>query len=600
MSKVPFSIDATTVNQVEADAKNKNLEISARCKGLIKDLTSLESRYDSYVSSIDQALKANIYQQEEILARQHDGSLSVMDGLGAPQFRDYLNSEQKENLVQAMRFASNEMLKVAEKEQDREKLILSCAKIEASIKGFELPLSIGGPADDLEYYGLDKKSDYQVIIEATKQSLLELSGQNIPDSEFPQRAKALTMEKIASQFSPEKVAAADKLLEQGIKTSKRSKLKEHELEYLDSIAPAVAENFIAILDSNNQKAVEHKITADVVENIDQVTNNYIQKLDSSFAEFSQAIQKEARINKEAPKMINSVIESLEDQGHTISDAKKSKIIESLTPRITQDLRDFDDEYIMQNQQKIAEEMANQILDKRGVISKTFNRFKLKENQLNEVGIPVEYLKHSQNINIKSASSKNANSNLKSSTQQMPEEIKRKRDKILAASREEAPKTPMQHASQQHQKKRQTVADAARREQAPKPPSQQTSKKKQPIRQSIIASHRVQAKKSTDNILATNSNSVQQQKLSDNRPPRPPRPPRSKPQSVADLSRDGSNPLPPPLPPRDREPGGNVKSSPPPRPPRPKSPKPERPPRKKSYVEKVTEEKSQSQQTKHTR
>ena len=93
---------------------------------------------------------------------------------------------------------------------------------EASLKGFELPLSVGGPSNELDFYSIDS-DEYPKIIELTKQALQELAGQDIPPEQFPEQITSLIKEKAKGVFPPEQLEDIGKIIEQGNKPSKQHK-----------------------------------------------------------------------------------------------------------------------------------------------------------------------------------------------------------------------------------------------------------------------------------------------------------------------------------------------------------------------------------------
>lgn len=246
--------------------KNKN-ELSSRTKGALKDLNALVGRYDSYVESISRGLETGTFKDSEIISRHHDSCLSIIDGLGAQEFRNHLTSEQKVDLVNAIRASSAEVINLAESQQEKDKLNLITAKLEASLKGFELPLSVGGPSNELDFYSIDS-DEYPKIIELTKQALQELAGQDIPPEQFPEQITSLIKEKAKGVFPPEQLEDIGKIIEQGNKPSKQHKFENSEIPLLAEAAAKTSKNLIGILESNKQKAIAQDIIVNAIKSIE--------------------------------------------------------------------------------------------------------------------------------------------------------------------------------------------------------------------------------------------------------------------------------------------------------------------------------------------
>lgn len=257
---------------------SKNTELSSKARKAANDLNSLEGRYNSYVSSIERGVETGTFTNDEVTARRHDGCLSVIDGLGAAELRNHLTTEQKESLVTSLRDTTAAVLNTLQSEPEKEKLAVNTAKVEAILKGFELPLSLGGPSDELDPHGLNMEEHYPKIIKATKEALVELGGQGISPEEYSDKIQSLILEKVKDDFSPGQLESVEKIIAQGQKLKdsekplEKQKFQSSDLKSLQDTATKTFNQFQNILRENEQDVTMRDIiqdtTKEVVENHD--------------------------------------------------------------------------------------------------------------------------------------------------------------------------------------------------------------------------------------------------------------------------------------------------------------------------------------------
>ncbi|MDP5020916.1 MAG: hypothetical protein NWP91_04205, partial [Rickettsiaceae bacterium] len=315
-------------------------ELSVRTAGALKDLGALVGRYNAYTQAIDNGLSLGAFKDAEIASRYHDSCLSVIDGLGAQEFRNHLTSEQKVALVNAINSSSAEIVNFTETQVDKNKLTIITAKLEASLKGFELPLSLGGPVDELTLYSLDK-ADYSKIINITKQSLLELSGQNIQPEDYAEQIKILINQKAKDVFPEEQLEDVRKIIEQGTKPSKKNRFESSELPVLAQAAVQASNALIEILEQNKQNALSRDILV-------------------------------------------SVIESIEADGSKVSPKQAKILIKELTPMLNKALSELDPDYVRNNRGVLVAEIEKRILSKSMVTSNRLDGLYIREAKIAEV------------------------------------------------------------------------------------------------------------------------------------------------------------------------------------------------------------------------
>jgi len=320
-------------------SKNKP-ELSARTAGALQDLNALVGRYNAYTQAIDNGLSLGTFKDAEITSRYHDSCLSVIDGLGTQEFRNHLTSEQKVTLVNAINSSSLEVVKLAENQVDKDKLTLIAAKIEASLKGFELPLSLGGPSDELELYALEQ-DHYAQIIDITKKSLLELAGQDVQPEAYAEQIKILINQKAKDIFPEGQLEDVRKIIEQGSKPSKQNRFESSELPVLAQTAVQSSNNLIEILEQNKQKAISQDI-------------------------------------------IISVIASIEASGTKVGPKQTKILIKELTPMLNKSLSDLDPDYVQNNKGIIIAEIEKSIVSKSMTTSNRLGGLYIREAKIAEV------------------------------------------------------------------------------------------------------------------------------------------------------------------------------------------------------------------------
>ena len=76
--------------------------------------------------------------------------------MGSKAIRENAPSHVVDKLVEGIHTSRIEHLKLATTPEERQKIELNSSKTEAAVKGFVLPLTLGGPSDELERFGLDQ------------------------------------------------------------------------------------------------------------------------------------------------------------------------------------------------------------------------------------------------------------------------------------------------------------------------------------------------------------------------------------------------------------------------------------------------------------
>jgi hypothetical protein len=302
-------------------SSNKN-ELSKKGQAALDDINNLIERYNTYDTNIQQLHKKGTLVNSS--ARLHDSCMSVIDGLGAEQFRNHLTTEQKQEFIDSMRETSSVVAESIIDKGETRNLAVNTAKAEASIKGFELPLIIDGRAEELKMYGLSLEKDYRIIIEATKEAMLEFAGKRIPEQEYVDMIGIFIKDKLASKFPLEKMESVNQIINQGKKLKdtekplEKRKFTQEDLKSLQEATIEAATKFKDILAKNKEQSIEAK---------------------------SNAVE-----------VIESAVNSLNSKGLSTTEERKSKIIRSLSSVVME----MDPEYLEANKGEIISNLSKEL------------------------------------------------------------------------------------------------------------------------------------------------------------------------------------------------------------------------------------------------
>jgi len=306
-------------------------------KGLIADANSLQSRLDTYLENAKQANPS----LEDMHIIFNQSANSVIDGLGADIIRLFLEEEKIQVIVDNIHEHSAECMQFANSEKESAKQVLVAAKIEAKLKGFDLPLSMGGPANELDPYGI-KQEDYITAMDATKEALIALANQEIPKREYADKVVEKTAEILKSKGVDDPKFV--EFVSQGKKNPDKYKtLSESRRTAVKSAISESAEKF-------NQR-----FKRDVVD-----------------------IK-----NLEARNIAQQALKDL-DKNHNSSVSKETsaKILAKIAPA----LQKLDPKYLKENRASIAAEIAKEISRETSFLSKIIPRFLRKNVSISSVNI----------------------------------------------------------------------------------------------------------------------------------------------------------------------------------------------------------------------
>ncbi len=385
-------------------------DFSIPAKELLADINRFVGRIDSYKDSIV-ALKPSP-SEEKIL--HFYGSLSVIEGLASKAVRENSPSSTIDKLVEVIHKSKNEVSKLTSDQNELEKLELNSAKTEAALKGFVLPLAIGGPSNDLDNFGLDT-AEYLIPMKATKEAILALSNKNIPKEKYAEAIIEKTQEILKNDprvFSPEKLKQYNKFIVQGEQVQKRSKLSEEESP---SVTSAVAKSVNGFINSMTKDA--------------QVVTPIL--------------------------LIDQSIKELEKKGYKFSPETRKEIAKQLMPALTS----FGSEYLEANKLDLSKELTTSLNAGKSFSSRFSENFAIADKDLKSVATKMNamhftksneaaekqyqsrFSKMGANLGSDTNFSQNLNSFLEArgANPITPEQFKKLSDKDLAQHRKVDPK-----------------------------------------------------------------------------------------------------------------------------------------------------------------
>lgn len=223
---------------------------------LMTGLTSVVNAIDIYENRIvetDPVVK---------ISTRYDALLGAL-AQGKEGARNYLPSEKLDSLVEKINTQLKSCINLEASPTKQAKMRFAAANLEASLKGFDLPLERGAVFDSKvsSYFGLKDEEIFDKAMPALKKAIVELGGKNIPREEYAQKIIDKTLENLQKNFeiSSESIEQYRNLLTQG-DTSKKLVGKEFQPSIIPEKTAALEQEAIKAADkasaAMNQNALE--------------------------------------------------------------------------------------------------------------------------------------------------------------------------------------------------------------------------------------------------------------------------------------------------------------------------------------------------------
>ncbi|HJD63936.1 MAG TPA: hypothetical protein LFW13_02870 [Rickettsia endosymbiont of Sericostoma sp.] len=349
----------------------------------IKDIDALIGRLGKYKETFNVKIYA-----DEIL-QFNEASMSVIESLGAENFRTSLSDDKIQQFVDTIALNSELCSKFISTDQELDKLKLKVAKTEGALKGFVLPLEERSAfAGKLTNFGLGRE-EYKIPMEATKEALLKLQGQKLSKVEYADKVVARTMEILNQDkrnFPAEKLQQFENFVRQGNTSLKvkngqlidrDDKLSQLDQEEISSAAIKSVDSFIKELETENEKS---KNTSPE-KGRQLVSQKSMPQQDNSQKVALDIGEQKTKDWQAAKEMVSSTIdESIKQLKLKISDTTAKKIKKNLS----QVLDKFDPQFLQKNKTAIITNITHEITQGKTAISELRKEFHIASDKVKKI------------------------------------------------------------------------------------------------------------------------------------------------------------------------------------------------------------------------
>lgn len=182
---------------------------------MMSGLTSVISAVDTYSGRIAESNPVN-----KILT-SYDAYLGAV-AQGKDGIRNYLPSKEIDSLTNGINQQLETCIKLEVSSTKQAKMRFAAANLEASLKGFELPLEKNTAFDNLSYTGLEEQEILGKAIPAVKEAIIKLNGEHVSRKEYAQAVinEALNNLKKDPEISAESLKKYENFITQGDKSKK--------------------------------------------------------------------------------------------------------------------------------------------------------------------------------------------------------------------------------------------------------------------------------------------------------------------------------------------------------------------------------------------
>ncbi|MFP3012781.1 MAG: hypothetical protein ACEY3D_07735 [Rickettsia sp.] len=182
---------------------------------IMSGLTSVISAVDTYSSRITESNPIN-----KILT-SYDAYLGTV-AQGKEGIRGYLSSEGIDSLTDQINKQLETCIKLEVSPTKQAKMRFAAANLEASLKGFELPLEKNTAFDNLSYTGLEEQEILGKAIPAVKEAIVKLNGEHVSREQYAQSIIKEALESLQkdSEVSVESLKKYENFITQGDKSKK--------------------------------------------------------------------------------------------------------------------------------------------------------------------------------------------------------------------------------------------------------------------------------------------------------------------------------------------------------------------------------------------
>jgi len=194
--------------------------------------------------------------QYEMIAGRYNSSMSTIESLGARALMSFAPPEEIQTLINNIHAAEEAHRKFIDNSIDGEKGKLSAAKTEAALKGYALPVSKGGPYDEITLSRPLTDEEREIAFAEAKEALLTVANKNIPSAEYGQKVQeeyAKIIKRDHPDLTPERIAVLEEYATKGTVKKQGQALPEVEKEQIKEAAQETLAEFSKIFSSHKDK-----------------------------------------------------------------------------------------------------------------------------------------------------------------------------------------------------------------------------------------------------------------------------------------------------------------------------------------------------------
>jgi len=386
-------------------------QLSPLAKGLVGDIKNCVVTNTTKAQVIGESSLTTY----EMIAGRYNSSMSTIEGLGARALMSFSSPEEIQALVNNIHAAEEVHRTFIGNPIDAEKGRLSAAKTEAALKGYALPVSKGGPYDEITLSRPLTDEEREMAFAAAKEALLTVANKNIPSAEYGQKVQeeySKILRKNHPELSPEKLTLLEEYASKGTVKKQGQALPEPEKEQIKEAAQETLAEFRRIFSNHKDKMLSTEPNIILEENAQKFL---IQAVEKNFKSQGYTIDPTAKreleefikrkietldphsVNSDAVKELSkkftaelsksprfTVLEALKklekENGYTISEDQAKRIVNKLSPA----LAELDSEYLKKNFEAISGEIQREVVAKSTVTASVLGGIYIREGNLDKI------------------------------------------------------------------------------------------------------------------------------------------------------------------------------------------------------------------------
>ena len=385
-------------------------QLSPLAKGLVGDIKNCVVTNTTKAQVIGEASLTSY----EMIAGRYNSSMSTIEGLGARALMSFAPPEEIQTLVNKIHAAEETHRTFIGNSIDAGKGRLSAAKTEAALKGYALPVSKGGPYDEITLSRPFTDEEREMAFAAAKEALLTVANKNIPSAEYGQKVQEEYAKIIRRNpdLSPERIAVLEEYAIKGTIKKQGQALPELEKEQIKEAAQETLAEFNKIFSShkdkmlsaepniileknaqkfliqaveNNLKSQGYSIDPNTKKELEEFTKRKIESLNprdvNSDAVKGLAENFAAELSKSPRFIVLGAIKDLEkENGYIISENQAQRLVNKLSPA----LAELDPEYLKQYSEIISGQIQKEVVAKSMVTASVLGGIYIREGNLDKI------------------------------------------------------------------------------------------------------------------------------------------------------------------------------------------------------------------------